>query len=174
MPLQHLLRRARWLQALLLLAALHHGAAQAGAATCQAIVTLSTNWVQTSDNVSFASITLNIVDAQATAVSVPWTLTLKNPAYGMIKQVSIPTSHCHHMPAHGAQMHVALCSSDSPRYISNFTVLMQNCLQWCFLVSLSLYRKEMCCDLDNSTLSCTYCMHCRRSAWRSSPAGMGQ
>lgn len=90
MPLQHLLRRARWLQAVLLLAALHRSAGQTGAATCQAIVTLSTNWVQTSNNVSFASVNLNIVNTQATAVPVPWTLTLKNPAYGVIKQASIP------------------------------------------------------------------------------------
>ena len=78
-----------WLPYLMLLAAARAVAAQpqSGAASCQAVVTLSTNWVQTSNNATFASVNLDIISTQAAIVPVPWTLTLKNSAYGMIKQV---------------------------------------------------------------------------------------
>jgi phosphatidylserine decarboxylase len=89
MPSQLWVRRVRWLQTVLFIAAIHQGAAQTGAVTCQAIVMLSDKWVQTSNNVSFASVNLNIVNTHATTVPVPWTLTLKNHAYGMIKQVNL-------------------------------------------------------------------------------------
>ena len=78
-----------WLPFLVLLVAAHSAVAQpqSGTATCQAVVTLSTNWVQTSNNATFASVNLDIISTQAAIVPVPWTLTLKNAAYGMIKQV---------------------------------------------------------------------------------------
>lgn len=77
-----------WLPVLLLLFAARHVPAQpeSGTATCQAVVTLSTNWVQTSNNATFASVNLDIISTQPTIVPVPWTLTLKNAAYGVIKQ----------------------------------------------------------------------------------------
>ena len=82
-----------WLPLLLVLTAACSTAAQpqSGTATCQAIVTLSTNWVQTSNNATFASVNLDIISTQPTIVPVPWTLTLKNAAYGMIKQASAPS-----------------------------------------------------------------------------------
>ena len=85
------------LSVLLLLTAAHQMAAQpqSGTATCQAIITLSTNWVQTSNNATFASVNIDIISTQSAIVPVPWTLTLKTPTYGMIKQVPYPLAPCH-------------------------------------------------------------------------------
>ena len=85
-----------WLPALFVLSAAYISAAQpqSGTATCQAIVTLSNNWVQTSNNATFASVNLDIISTQPTIVPVPWTLTLKNAAYGMIKQVIASSNPC--------------------------------------------------------------------------------
>ena len=89
MLLRYLQCLITWLQACLYLLCLHQTAAQThpGTATCQAIVTLSTNWVQASNNATFASVNLNIVNKLPTAVAVPWTLTLTNAGYGMVRQV---------------------------------------------------------------------------------------
>jgi len=104
MPVKSVQGHVIWLPLIVVLSAIHHIAAQpqSGAATCQAVVSLSTNWVQTSNNVTFASININIVNKQATVVPVPWTLTLKDSAYGMVKQVILPaTAHmCMHASWH--------------------------------------------------------------------------
>ena len=97
MLLRYLRCLITWLQACLCLLYLRETAAQTqpGTAACQAIVTLSTNWVQTSNNATFASVNLNIVNKLPTAVAVPWTLTLTNAGYGMVRQVPNSTNHMH-------------------------------------------------------------------------------
>lgn len=64
-----------------------HTSAQTPAVTCQAVVTVSNAWVANESNSSYNSINLNIVNSSPQILSVPWTLTLKSPSYGNIKQV---------------------------------------------------------------------------------------
>ncbi|BDA48966.1 probable major extracellular endoglucanase at N-terminal half [Coccomyxa sp. Obi] len=63
-----------------------HISAQKPAVTCQAVVTVSNAWVANESNSSYNSINLNIVNSSPQILSVPWTLTLKSPSYGNIKQ----------------------------------------------------------------------------------------
>ncbi len=113
-----------WLPFLMLLVAAQHVAAQpqSGTATCQAVVTLSTNWVQTSNNATFASVNLDIISTQAAIVPVPWTLTLKNPAYGMIKQVTLYSLH--EGPAYSCFQQCAILVTEPQRELP---VKVQHC-----------------------------------------------
>lgn len=78
----------RYLAAFSLLAGLGcAAAAAANSVTCNAIVTLSNAWVTTTDNATYSSVNINLVNTAKTLLTVPWTLTLKNPAYGNIHQV---------------------------------------------------------------------------------------
>ena len=63
--------------------------AQTPAVTCQAVVTVSNAWVADESNSSYNSINLNIVNSSPQILSVPWTLTLKSPSFGNIKQVRL-------------------------------------------------------------------------------------
>lgn len=63
-----------------------------GPATCQAVVTLSNVWDSAQGDATFTSVNLNIINDSPALVPVPWTLTLKSPTYGVIRQVTFPLS----------------------------------------------------------------------------------
>lgn len=58
------------------------------AATCQAVVSLSTPWASPQGDATLTSLNLNIVNLGSALIPVPWTLTLFSPAYGTIRQVT--------------------------------------------------------------------------------------
>ena len=72
---------------LVLAACAAQAAAQTPAVTCQAVVTVSNAWVSDGTNSSYSSVNLNIVNSSPQILTVPWSLTLKSPTYGNIKQV---------------------------------------------------------------------------------------
>ena len=57
--------------------------------TCEAVVSLGSAWVSSQGNTSYTTVNLNIINKAAAILAVPWTLTLKNAAYGNIRQVHI-------------------------------------------------------------------------------------
>ncbi|EIE18857.1 hypothetical protein COCSUDRAFT_59785 [Coccomyxa subellipsoidea C-169] len=71
---------------LVLAACAAQAAAQTPAVTCQAVVTVSNAWVSDGTNNSYSSVNLNIVNSSPQILTVPWSLTLKSPTYGNIRQ----------------------------------------------------------------------------------------
>lgn len=69
-------------------------AAQTPAVTCTAVVTVNNAWVASDSSGTYTSVNLNIVNNSPQILSVPWSLTLKKPTYGNIKQVTSLCDFC--------------------------------------------------------------------------------